>query len=76
MPAFLNLLKKLFNRILVIGNYIRLINKVIKNYIDPVLLLTVALQVNLVDKEAKNKNKKKVNNAFKLKLAYSSIKSS
>jgi hypothetical protein len=42
-PTFLNLLQELFNRILAIGNYIRLINKAIKSYIDPKLLLAVAL---------------------------------
>ena len=41
--AFLNLLQELFNGILVIGNYAKLINKVIKSYIDPKFLLVVAL---------------------------------
>ncbi|XTI90132.1 hypothetical protein V2W45_1242089, partial [Cenococcum geophilum] len=42
-PTFLNLLQELFNGILATGNYLRLINKVIKSYIDPELLLAVAL---------------------------------
>ena len=42
-PAFLNLLEELFKGILAIGDYIRLINKTIKNCIDPILLLAVAL---------------------------------
>jgi hypothetical protein len=37
-PIFLDLLKRLFNGVLVMDNYIRLINKVIRNYIDPELL--------------------------------------
>ena len=43
LPAFLNLLQELFKGILTIGNYIRLIDEVIKSYIDPKLLLVVAL---------------------------------
>ena len=59
LPAFLNLLQELFNGILATGNYIRLINEVIKNYIDPKLLLIVALQASgLANKENKDKNKK------------------
>ena len=42
-PTFLNLLQEPFNRIILIGNYMRLINKAIKSYIDPKLLLAVAL---------------------------------
>ncbi|XTI86852.1 hypothetical protein V2W45_1189487, partial [Cenococcum geophilum] len=34
-PTFLNLLEELFKGILATGDYIRLINKAIKNYIDP-----------------------------------------
>ncbi|XTI88563.1 hypothetical protein V2W45_1238183, partial [Cenococcum geophilum] len=41
-PAFLNLLQELFNGILVIGNYARLINEAIESCIDPELLLAVA----------------------------------
>ena len=49
-PTFLNLLQELFNGVLAIGNHLRLINKVIKSYIDPKLLLVVALQVLLTGK--------------------------
>ena len=81
LPIFLNLLQELFNRILVIGNYIRLINKAIKSYIDYKLLRAVALQaLGLVDKEDKDKdkdkNKEEVDKASKLELALSSIKRS
>ena len=75
-PAFLNLLEELFNRILVIGDYAKSINKAIKNYIDPALLLAVASQADLVDKEAKDKDEEEVDKASKLELARSSIKSS
>ena len=75
LPTFLNLLQELFNGILAIGNYIKLINKAIKNCIDPELLSAVALQASgLADKEDKDENKEKVNKAFKLELALSSIK--
>ena len=78
-PIFLNLLQELFNGILVIGNYIKLIIKAIKSYIDPKFLKAVALQASgLADKEDKNKDKnedkKKINKASKLELAFSSIK--
>ena len=74
-PAFLNLLQELFNRILAIGNYIRLINKTIKSCIDLELLLVVALQaLGLVNKE--NEDKEEVDKAFDLELALSSIKCS
>ena len=43
LPTFLDLLKRLFNRVLVTGNYIRLINKIIKNYIDLELLIADVL---------------------------------
>ena len=80
-PIFLNLLQELFNGILATGNYIRLINKVIKSCIDPELLRAVALQVSsLADEknkdEDKDKNKKEVNKASKLESALSSIKCS
>ena len=69
--TFLNLLQELFKGVLVIGSYIKLINKVIKSCIDPKLLLVVALQaLDLVDKEVKDKEDK----ASKLELARSSIK--
>ena len=74
-PTFLNLLQKLFNGILVTGIYIKLINKVIKSYIDPKLLLAVALQaLGLADNKNKDKNKEEIDKAFKLKLALSFIK--
>ena len=75
-PAFLSLLQELFKGVLAIGSYIKLINKLIKSCIDSKLLLMGALQApDLVDKEAEDKeNEEKVNKAFKLKLAYSSIK--
>ena len=38
-PTFLNLLEELFNRILIIGNYIKLINKVIESFINPKLII-------------------------------------
>ena len=84
-PAFLNLLQKLFNGVLAIGSYIRSINKAIKSSIDPELLSAVALQaLGLVDKEDKEKAKEEakeeaeeeVDKAFKLELAYNSIKGS
>jgi len=53
-----------------------LINKVIKNCIDPVLLLAVASQADLVDKEAEDKDKEEIDKASELELAHSSIKSS
>jgi len=43
LSTFLDLLKQLFNRVLATGNYIRIINKVIKSCIDPKLLITNAL---------------------------------
>ena len=75
-PTFLNLLQELFKGVLVIGSYTRLINEVIKSYIDPKLLLATASQASgLVDKKAKkSKNKEEVNKASKLELACSSIK--
>ena len=75
-PAFLSLLQELFKGVLVIGSYIRLINKLIKSYIDSKLLLVGALQaLDLVDKEAKNKeDKEEADEASKLELARSSIK--
>ena len=81
LPIFLNLLQELFNGILVTGNYIRLINKAIKSYIDPKLLRAVALQVlGLVNKKDKDKDKDKdkeeVDKASKLELALSSIERS
>ena len=71
LPIFLNLLQELFDGILVIGNYIRLINKVIKSYINPKLFRAVALQaLGLVDKEDKEEAKEEaeegVEEAFKL----------
>ena len=69
-PTFLNLLQELFDGILAIGDYIRLINKVIKSCIDPKLLLAVALQaLGLADKEDKDKDKEEVDKASKLELA-------
>ena len=85
LPTFLNLLQELFNGVLAIGSYIRLINEAVKSSIDPKLLLVVALQVlGLVDKEnkeearqeAKEEAKEEVDKAFKLELAYSFIKGS
>jgi len=53
-PAFLNLLQKLFNKILAISNYAKLINEAIESFIDPKFLLAVASQaLGLVDKENK-----------------------
>ena len=43
LPAFLDLMQELFNRVLAIGSYIKLINEAIKSSIDPKLLLVVAL---------------------------------
>ena len=72
-PAFLNLLQELFNGVLAIGSYIRLINEAIKSSIDPELLSAVALQaLGLVDKENKEEAKEE---AFKSELARSSIRS-
>ena len=77
--AFLNLIQELFNKVLVIGSYIKLINKVIKSFIDSKLLLKAALQaLNLANKEDKKeikevkeaeKTKEEVDKTFKLKLA-------
>ena len=41
-PAFLDLLKRLFNGVLATGNYIRTISNVIESYIDPKLLVVDA----------------------------------
>ena len=81
-PAFLNLIQELFNGVLATGDYARSINKVIKNSIDPKLLLVAALQASgLVDEEDKEEakeaketketkeTKEEVNKAFKLKSA-------
>ena len=80
LPTFLNLLEELFKGILITGDYAKLINKAIKNYIDPTLLSAVALQVDLADKEAKEEGeeegKEEVDKVSKLELARSSIKSS
>ena len=74
-PAFLNLLQELFDGILATGNYVKLINKVIESYIDPELLLAVALQVlGLADKEDRDKDKEEINKAFKLELTLNFIK--
>jgi len=43
LPAFLDLLKRLFNGVLVMGDYIRIINKAIESCIDPKLLAADAL---------------------------------
>ena len=79
-PTFLNLLEELFNKILAIGDYVKLINKAIKNCIDPALLLVVASQADLADKEAKEEgeeeDKEEVDKVSELELARSSIKSS
>ena len=73
LPAFLNILQELFKGVLAIGSNARLINKAIKSYIDPELLITAALQViDLIDKEGKEEDKKD----FKLGLACNSIKRS
>ena len=70
LPAFLNLLKWLFNGVLAIGDYIRPINKVIKNYINPELFTVNALQASdLAEKEGKKKNKDNIEKDSKLKLA-------
>ena len=81
-PAFLDLMQELFNKVLATGSYIRLINKIIKSFINPKLLLIAASQASgLVDKEDKEeaeeaketkettKIKEEVNKASKLKLA-------
>ena len=78
-PAFLNLLQELFKGILAIGDYIRLINKAIESYIDPELLLAVALQVlGLADKEDRDEDEdeEEVDKASELELALSSTKRS
>ena len=78
LPTFLDLIQELFNGVLIMGSYIKSINKVIKSLIDPKLLLVAALQVlGLVDKEDKEEAKEakeEVDKAFKLELARSSIK--
>ena len=81
LPIFLNLLQELFNGILVIGNYIRLIDEVIKSCIDFEFLRAVALQaLGLVDKENKNDDKneddEEVDKVFKLKLVFGFIERS
>ena len=43
LPTFLDLIQELFNGVLVIGGYIRSINKAIKSSINPELLLAAAL---------------------------------
>ena len=73
LPAFLNILQELFKGVLVIGSNTRLINKVIKSYIDPELLITAALQaIDLINKKGKEEDKEN----FKLGLARNSIKRS
>jgi len=73
LPTFLNILQELFKGVLAIGSNVRSINKVIKSYIDPELLITAASQVtDLIDKEGKKEDKED----FKLGLAYNSIKRS
>ena len=66
-------MQELFNGVLAIGSYIKLINKVIKSSIDPELLLAAALQVlGLVDKgdkEEAKETKEEVDKAFKLEIA-------
>jgi len=42
LPTFLDLMQELFNGVLAIGGYIRLINKAIKSFINPKLLLAAA----------------------------------
>jgi hypothetical protein len=43
LSTFLDLMQELFNRVLVIGGYIRSINKAIKSSTNPELLLAAAL---------------------------------
>ena len=75
-------MQELFDGVLAIGSYIRLINEVIKSSIDPKLLSAAALQaLGLVDKEDKEEakeaketketkeTKEEVNKAFKLESA-------
>jgi len=82
LPAFLDLMQELFNRVLATGGYTRLINKAIKSSMDPKLLLAAASQVlGLVDKENKEEAKEaketeetketeeEVDKAFKLESA-------
>ena len=85
-PTFLDLIQELFNGVLVIGGYIRSIDKAIKSSINPKLLLAAALQaLTLVDKEGKKEakeaketkeTKEEVDKASKLESALSSIKRS
>ena len=42
-PAFLNLLQELFDGVLAVGSYVKLINEAIESFIDPELLLVVPL---------------------------------
>ena len=71
--AFLNLLQELFNRFLATGSNIRLINKAIKSYIDPKILIATASQATdsvseekkEEEKKEEEKNKKKTKKDFK-----------
>ena len=86
LPAFLDLIQELFNRVLATDVYIRSIDKAIGSSINPKLLIAAALQaLGLVDKEGKKEAKEaketeeteeEVDKASKLELARSSIKGS
>ena len=69
-PAFLDLLKRLFNGVLVMGDYVRTIDKAIKSCIDPKLLAADALQASdLAEEEGKEENKDNIGEGSELELA-------
>ena len=75
-PAFLDLLERLFDGVLAIGDNARLIDEVIENCIDPELLAVDASQaLDLAEEEGK-KNEDDVGEDSELELARSSIKRS
>jgi len=76
-PAFLNLLKRLFNGVLATGDHIRIINKAIESCIDPELLAADASQaLDLVEEEGEEENKDNIGEGSELELARNSIKRS
>jgi len=69
-PAFLDLLKRLFNGVLATGDYARIINKAIKSCIDPKLLAADASQASdLAEEEGEEENKDNIGEGSKLELA-------
>jgi len=76
-PAFLDLLKQLFNGVLATGDHVRTINKAIESCIDPKLLAVDASQaLDLAEEEGKEENDDNIGEGSELELAQNSIERS